>query len=337
MVWKGPFELSLEDVPRPRPSKGEVLIKTKAVGVCGSDIEVYEGRFKQSKPPMILGHEGGGIVEETGPGVKSVERGSRAMVECVLRCGACEFCRTGRYGLCESGRTIGMFGADGAYAEYFTAPAENCHPLPEWIGWAEAGLTDTLAGPIHGLKNVRVFPGGTAAVFGAGPAGLFFCALLKERGISMVYLVDVQAHRLKLGPHFGADQTIHALHEDTVRIIREDTGGRGVDLAIEAAGSEQALNEGLQVLRKGGYLLLYGVFGGRPVTVDVQPVQFYEYTVVGSCGLDYPAAIGFLGRNMARADLLVTHRFDLEQLVEAFSSGMIKNQRDGYIKGVVLF
>lgn len=333
-MWRGPFELSVEDVPVPKPCKGEVLIKTMVVGVCGSDLEVYEGKFKHAKPPMILGHEGGGIIEELGTGVTGISRGSRVVVECVLHCGTCEFCRKKRYGLCESGKIIGLIGADGEYAEYFVAPAENCYPLPEQIDWSEAAMTDTLAGPQHGLKGIEINQGDTAAVFGAGPAGLLFCALIKERGASSVYIVDIQEHRLQLGLQFGADLTIHAQREESVQIIRDSTGGRGVDVVVEAAGSQKALSEGMQVLRKGGYLLLYGVFGG-PVNVDLQPIQFCEYTVVGSCGLDYPAALEFIGRRTVPVERMVTHRFELEGLVDAFESGMIREQRDGYIKGVV--
>lgn len=333
-MWRGPFELSVEDVPVPKPCKGEVLIKTMVVGVCGSDLEVYEGKFKHARPPMILGHEGGGIIEELGTGVTGISRGSRVVVECVLHCGTCEFCKKKRYGLCESGKTIGLIGADGEYAEYFVAPAENCYPLPEQIDWSEAAMTDTLAGPQHGLKGIEINQGDTAAVFGAGPAGLLFCALIKERGASSVYIVDIQEHRLQLGPQFGADLTIHAQREESVQIIRDSTGGRGVDVVVEAAGSQKALGEGMQVLRKGGYLLLYGVFGG-PVNVDLQPIQFCEYTVVGSCGLDYPAALELIGRRTVPVERMVTHRFELEGLVDAFESGMIREQRDGYIKGVV--
>jgi len=333
-VWRGPCEFSVEDVPAPRPGEGEVLIKTAVVGVCGSDLEVYEGSFKHAKPPMILGHEGGGIVEELGTGVVGISRGSRVMVECVLHCGTCQFCEEKRYGLCENGRTIGLIDADGEYAEYFVAPAENCYPLPEQMSWEQAAITDTLAGPQHGLKGISIEQGKSAVVFGAGPAGLFFCSLLKERGASSVFIVDVQEHRLKLGPQFGADLAIHAGQEDTVKTILESTGGRGVDVVVEAAGSSKALGEGMQVLRKGGYVLLYGVFGG-PVNVDLQPIQFCEYTVVGSCGLDYPAALEFLGRQSMPVEQLVTHRFDLESLVDAFKNDLIREQKDGYIKGVV--
>jgi threonine dehydrogenase-like Zn-dependent dehydrogenase len=139
---------------------------------------------------------------------------------------------------------------------------------------------------------------------------------------------------LKLGSQFGADLAIHAEKEDAVEIILEQTRGRGVDVMVEAAGSPQAFDEGMRILRKGGQVLLYGVFGGK-VNVDLQPIQFCEYRVVGSCGLDYPAALEFLERSSVPVGSLVTHRFDLQGLVDAFKNGLIREQRDGYIKGVV--
>ncbi len=169
VVWKVPYNLSLDETARPSPAQGEVLVKTKVVGVCGSDLDIYEGRFKQAAPPMIIGHEGGGVVESLGPGAAVMEPGDRVMVECILHCGKCEYCRDGRYGLCNNGRALGMVGADGEYAEYVTAPAQNCHTLPDEISWPEAGMIDTLAGPVHALKGIHAIKERIVAVFGNGP------------------------------------------------------------------------------------------------------------------------------------------------------------------------
>jgi L-iditol 2-dehydrogenase len=190
VVWSGPFDLALKEVPVPTPKSGEVLVKTEVVGICGSDIEIYNGRFKQSVPPMIIGHEGGGYVQAVGEGVRSVKPGDRVIVECVLSCGRCEYCKQGRFGLCESGGVLGMVGAQGEYAEYFVAPEKNCHRLPDEISWPEAGLIDTLAGPEYAVSRLLATgyagrsgdePGcpATWAVFGPGPAGLF--SVLSQR------------------------------------------------------------------------------------------------------------------------------------------------------------
>jgi L-iditol 2-dehydrogenase len=335
-VWNGPYDLSIKDVPVPSPKMGEVLIQTKAVGICGSDLEIFDGRFKQSIPPLILGHEGGGIVHAIGEGVSRVKVGDRVSVECVLFCGRCEYCKRGLGGLCENGRVLGMVGAPGEYAEFFVAPEKNCHNLPEKISWSEAGLIDTLAGPVYAVEKINFPLNSRVAVFGPGPAGLFFCKLAKLRGAMKVYLVGTRDYRLKFGPEYGADRLINVHEEDAVEVIKTDTEGKGVEVVIEAAGSEKALNECLRVLKKGGVFLLYGVFGGGPVSVDVQPIQIFEFTVLGSAMINYPPAIKLIETGMIQVKELVSHRFTLGELPEAFSSGLIEKRYENYMKGVVL-
>ncbi|MBA7633630.1 D-arabitol-phosphate dehydrogenase [subsurface metagenome] len=337
VVWNGPKDLTIKDLPCPTPGKSEVLIKTKVVGICGSDLEIYDGRFKQSKPPMIIGHEGGGIVHAVGNGVSRLKEGDRVIVECLLYCGDCDYCKEGRYCLCDNGGVLGMIGAEGEYAEFFVAPEKNCHHLPEEITWPEAGLIDTLAGPLHAIKGINVPLNSTVAVFGPGPAGLFFCRLMKMRGALKVYLVGTRDNRLELGKQYGADVTINVRRESAPEAIRKDTKGKGVDIVIEAAGSEKALNEGMSTLRKEGVLLIYGVFGGGPVSVDIQPIQLYEFTVIGSCGLDYLSAIELIKSGAVKVKDLISHTFKLEEIPQAFSSGFIEERRNNYVKGVVLF
>jgi 2-desacetyl-2-hydroxyethyl bacteriochlorophyllide A dehydrogenase len=336
-VWNGPHDLSIQDVDVPSPGRGEVLIETKAVGICGSDLEIYDGRFKQSVPPLILGHEGGGIVHTVGDGVSMVHKGDRVSVECVLSCGRCEYCKKGLFGLCEIGGVLGMVGANGEYAEFFVAPEKNCHILPDEISWPEAGLIDTLAGPAYAAAKLSFPLESSVAVFGPGPAGLFFCSLAKLRGAVKVFLVGTREYRLKHGPEFGADRLINVHEEDAVETIKAETEGKGVDIVIEAAGSEEALNASLSVLKKGGVMLLYGVLGGGPISVNVQPIQMFEYTVLGSATVDYPPAIKLIKTGKIKVQNLVSHRLTLDQLPKAFSSGLIEKRHENYMKGVVLF
>jgi len=336
-VWNGPFDLTAKDMPIPVPAKDEVLIKTKSVGICGSDLEIYDGRFTQSEPPLILGHEGGGIIESVGGNVSTFQMGDRVVASGVLYCGECVYCKNQQYGLCDHLRELGMIGAHGEYAEYFVAPAKNCHLLPDGLTWLEAGLIDTLAGPIHGLSKIHIEPGSSVAVFGDGPAGLFFCNLCKLREASRVFLIGNRENRLEMGTTYGADVRLNVNRDDTKNIIRKETAGRGVDIVIEAAGSYEALNAGLQVLKKAGTLLVYGVFGDAPAPVDVMPIQLFEFNVVGSCGLDYTAAINLIKQGTIPVKHLISHTFTLDELPEAFSSGFLEERRDNYTKGIVLF
>ncbi|MFW6180215.1 MAG: zinc-dependent alcohol dehydrogenase [Spirochaetota bacterium] len=336
-VWNGPHDLSIRDVPVPAPGLGEVRIRTRVVGVCGSDLEVFSGRYKQSTPPMILGHEGGGVVDAVGEGVSRVRVGDRVIAECMIYCGTCEYCRKGFYGICEHISVMGMMGAQGEYAEFFVVPERNCHRLPDSISWPEAGLVDTLAGPVYAMEKLNVSLEASVAVFGPGPAGLFFCRLSKLRGADRVFLAGTRDYRLRFGPRYGADRVINVREEDPVEVIQGETGGRGADIVIEAAGSQKALQDCLQVTRKAGVLLVYGVFGAGAVSVEVQPVQLNELQVIGTATVYYPPAIGLIESEKVQVGDLVSHTFDLHGLVNAFTSGLIEQRRDDYMKGVVLF
>jgi 2-desacetyl-2-hydroxyethyl bacteriochlorophyllide A dehydrogenase len=338
-VWKGPHDLTLQEVPTPDPAEGEVLVRTRVVGVCGTDFEIFDGRFPQATPPMILGHEGAGIIEAVGPGVRSPRLGDRVSVECVIGCGRCAYCAEGRPGLCDKGRVLGVSGAQGEYAEFFTAPAGNCHALPESISWSAAGLVDTLAGPAYAMSRVHLPKGGSVAVFGPGPAGLFFCALARLEGAGSVFLVGTREERLAHGARHGADRLVDARMEDPVDVLRSATGGKGVDLAIEAAGSQAALKQCLAAARKGGTVLVYGVFGGGEISLDVQPIQLFELQVTGTANLHYSRAIELIRDEAIEVEALVTHRLSLEELPAAFSGGQLAARQGpykGYLKGVVL-
>jgi len=340
VVYKEPKVLALiTDAAKPEPSPHQVLLETKAVGICGSDLGIYEGKFPKINPPLIIGHEGGGIVRAVGEKVTTVKEGDHVTVSPVLYCGRCEYCKRGEYILCDDGATIGMIDAQGEYAEFFVAPEQNCHLLPDDLSWTVAALVDTLAGPVHETGRIDVPLRSSVAVFGPGPAGLFFCRLAKLRGASKVYLIGTREERLRLGPQYGADVTINIHAESAVDLILGYTRGRGVDIVIEAAGSQQALTDGFQVLRKGGVFLAYGVYHGGPVSVDMQRVVLNEFSVLGVCNNTdgYPVAIELLSMGIIDVAPLITHTFTLDDLPKAFASGLIKERRDGYIKGVVVF
>jgi threonine dehydrogenase-like Zn-dependent dehydrogenase len=233
-----------------------------------------------------------------------------------------------------------MIDAPGEYADFFVAPEQNCYLLPKDLSWKVAALVDTLAGPVYGMMKVIDIPiGSSVAVFGPGPAGLFFCSLAKLRGASKVYLVGTREERLRLGAHYGADITINVHKDNAAESILDYTQGRGVDIVIDAAGSEGSLTDGFTVLRKGGTFLAYGVYPIRPIMVDMQKVVLEDFLIFGysSNNDGYPNAVKLLSTGKVDAIPLITHTFNLEGLLDAFAGGLIKDRREGYIKGVVVF
>jgi len=341
VIYKGPYCLEFVDnIKEPIPSYNEVLIETKAVGICGSDLGIFEGEFPKINPPLIIGHEGAGIVKSVGEGVKNIKENDRVSVACVISCGKCDACKYGKYNLCKFSKTIGMIDVQGEYADFFVAPEQNCYILPENLSWTTAALIDTLAGPIYGLVKIFNIPiGSSIAVFGPGPAGLFFCKLAKLCGASNVYLVGTRAERLSLGKYYGADTVINVHDTDPSKYITNDTNGEGVDIVIDAAGTEGSLTNGLKVLRRNGTFIAYGVYPIQPIMTDMQKIVLEEYAILGYASnyAGYPLAIELLSKGIIDAEPLITHKFKLEELPSAFSTGLIKNRVGGYIKGVVVF
>lgn len=337
VVWEGPGTLKLKRVPVPEPDAGEVLVETKAVGICGTDLEIFNGQHEQTRPPLIIGHEGTGVVRKVGAGVTKFKEGDRIAVSPIIYCGTCKYCLQGRYSLCDNLKVIGIKDHDGEYAEFFVAPERNCYKLPEDMEWEQAALVDTLAGPVTALSRLGELVGSKVAIFGPGPAGLFFTRLSKLWGASRVYLMGTREERLRLGTQYGADLLINVIKEDPVKAILEDTAGKGVDFAVEAAGSPEALRDSVKILKKGGRLLIYGVLGERNAAIDFQTVLLRELTLFGVADntQGYQFAIHLIYSGVVPVKPLITHIISLDELPGFFEKGVIPRREGGYIKGVV--
>ena len=335
-VWLGPNRIELREVPAPRPGAGEVLVRTGAVGVCGSDLHIYHGAFAPAVPPMIPGHEAAGIVAALGLGGAGLEEGRRVVVDAGLSCGHCFFCRRGSYYQCDDRRTLGMSGIDGAYADYFVAPAANCHPMPDSLSWEEASFADTLACPVNAMNRLPQRFGETVAVLGPGPGGLCFVQLARMRGAQRIFLVGTRRDRLELGGRYGADVLIHSREEDPVARILAETAGRGADLTIEACGVGEAVRQAFAITRKQGSVLIYGVFDKPVDGLDFQDMHRRELTIYGASGApwSYPAAVDLIAGGRVRVREMVTHTFRLEEIERALA--VAESREGGYIKGVVL-
>ncbi len=337
LVWEGPFRVSIKEKERPCPKNGEVLVKTKSVGVCGSDLEIYRGGFAQAVRPLVMGHEACGIVEEVTEGVTNVQVGEPVVIDPGIFCGECEFCRKGSYWQCDHRGILGMQGQDGAYAEYFVAHHRSCFPLPKGVSWDEAALIDIVADPLHAMDMIPLQIGETVAVFGPGPGGICFVQLAKLAGASLVILVGTREERLALGRELGADKTLEAGKENVIQRILEITEGRGVDVSIEASGSVEALSDAFKVAKKQGRVMVFGIYSQR-ASLDMQDMHRRELTVFGSSGCPWsmPRAIDLVATRRVRVAPMITHRVDLEGLERLFMDGIIEERKEGYIKGVLL-
>lgn len=267
------------DIPTPKPN--EVLVKIEYVGICGSDMHYYEtgaiGNYVV-EPPFVLGHEPGGTVVEVGSAVKNLKVGDRVALEPGTTCGECEFCRSGKYNLCPDVVFWATPPVDGVFQEYAVHEATLCHKLPENVSTMEGGLIEPLAIGFHAANRGEAHIGQSAVVFGSGCIGLVSMLALKAEGVSPIYVVDVMDNRLEKAKELGADYVINGMKEDAVAKIMELTNGKGVDLAIETAGTEITTNQAVHAVKKGSNIVLVGYGKTGKINVEMSLALDKEIT-----------------------------------------------------------
>jgi alcohol dehydrogenase, propanol-preferring len=321
-VYHGPEGgLVVEDIPMPSIGPGEALIKVAACGACHTDLHYIEhGVPTFKKPPIVLGHEASGIVEDVGAGVTNVAKGQRVLIPAVLTCGRCVFCRQGRENICADMKMLGNH-FDGAYAEYVAVPSKDLLDLPPSIPLAEASIiADALSTPFHAVKNrANVRPGDVVVVFGCGGVGINAVQLAALCG-GYVIAVDVNERKLEWARQFGAAVTINASTVERVsKEIKKITGG-GADIVLEVIGNPKTFEEAFESVRIGGRLVAVG-YTHEASRIVPGKIMFKELEVVGSLGcrpVDYIPLIRMVEQGRIDLMKIVTHRFALEEIHKAF-------------------
>lgn len=321
-VYHGPGRgLSIEERPVPKPGPGEILVRVSACGVCHTDLHYLDHGVKTFRePPLILGHEPSGTVMECGPDPGTLRPGERVLLPAVVTCGRCRLCRLGRENLCEAMRMFGNH-VDGAYAEYVLAPEKDVFRLPEEIPLEEGCIiADALSTPFHAVvRRAQVRPGESVAVFGCGGVGMNVVQVAAASG-GRVIAVDLSEEKLELARRLGAQETIHPpTAEDVPKAVRRLTDG-GAEVALEAIGKPAVLRQAFDSLRTGGRLVVVG-FSVEEMPLPAGRVMFREIAVLGSLGcrpVDYPPLIEMVRDGKLKVKELVTHRFPLERINEAF-------------------
>jgi 6-hydroxycyclohex-1-ene-1-carbonyl-CoA dehydrogenase len=321
-VFYGPNQpLKIEEVPTPEPAPGQVLIKTAACGVCHTDLHYIDhGVPTFKKPPLILGHEPSGTIAGLGQDVSGFKEGDKVLAPAVLTCGNCEFCRTGRENICAA---MVMFGnnIDGAYAEYFLAPAKDIFHLPDDIPLQEGSIiADAISTPFHAIKNrAQVMPGDTVVVLGCGGVGINLVQIAAAVGGSVI-AVDISPEKLEWAKKLGADITINPSDDEKwTKSVKKLTGG-GADIAIEAIGNPSTIETAFNTLRSGGRLVVLG-YTHKDISLNAGKIMFREMEIVGSLGcrpVDYPKLIELCRLGKIKVKELVTGRFPLDKINDTF-------------------
>jgi len=274
------------DVDVPEIGPNDVLLKMKATAICGSDIHIYEwSPFAQArvKPPMIFGHEGCGEVVKVGDQVCNVAVGDLVAVETHIPCGECYMCQTGWQHICEKMAIVGVH-TDGVFAEYARIPAVCCWKLPKDTDPELGAILEPIGVGVNGVLKGEV-NNRSVAVFGCGPIGIFALGASAAWGANKLFAVEPKAYRLAMaGKTVPNARLINPEKEDVVKVIREATGGRGVEVVIELSGSTQATQSSFKVLAKRGRISLVGI-ASEPITLDIpDDIVYKEARVIGSTG-----------------------------------------------------
>lgn len=313
-------EHKLVEVPIPSLERPDgVLLKVKAVGVCGSDLHGYTGHSGRRIPPLIMGHEVTAEVVAVGEVVDSLPLGSRVAIQPVEFCGRCSQCLAGRRNVCQNRRVMGM-SAPGAYAEYVAWPAANLFRLPDTLSYEAGALAEPLAIAVHAVGLAHFKPYDSAYIVGAGPIGLLALAVLKLSGVKLIAVSDTSESRLALARSLGAQVTINPSRQNPRQVIDEFTQGRGVDVAFEAVGLSATAQQTLEVTRNGGTVIWIGN-NQRIVEIDMQTIVTRELKVLGSYGMsdeDFARSLRMLADGQIPVEQLITRRAMLNEGPQLF-------------------
>jgi L-iditol 2-dehydrogenase len=296
------------ELRQPEPKDGEVLLRVRAAGVCGSDLHGFLGRSKKRVPPLVLGHEFAGEVSAVQAGVSGVAPGDTAAVYPIISCGFCEYCSSEREHLCPARRVYGL-DFHGGLAEYVTVPARCLFPIPASMSFVEGSLVEPLANAVHVLKRCPDARGKTVLVYGGGPIGMLCALVAKLRGAKTVLIVDRNALRLSQLKELEAGVTIDASRQDPVASLLDQTGGRGVDFAIDAVGNTECRQNCISCTATGGTVLCIGL-EEEVCAADTRPLVTREVDLRGAYAYsrsDFAEALSMLERQALPWSRMVTN------------------------------
>lgn len=317
------------DIPIQKPEDKEVLIRVAACGICGTDVHIYQGDKGSTDviPPVVLGHELAGVVEEVGAAVTTLKPGDHVTVDPNIYCGKCHYCQIGKKQLCENLFAVGV-NRNGGFAEYCLVPETQCFRLDEKIPLKYGAMAEPLACCLHGIDRVGIRQGDTVCVIGGGAIGLMMVQLAALAGASKVILSEPVALRRKVGLELGADAVIDPIHEDITQRMQEILGVSGTDVVIECVGTEQASEQAFKIAKRGTSLLLFSVpKAGSTYGLHLEDIYQKELTISGSMinPDTHGRAVELINNGRIQLEPIITHSYPVERLEDAILMQM-KNE-----------
>jgi L-iditol 2-dehydrogenase len=311
-------EFEVQDFPEPEVGPKDVLVRVKACGICGSDVHGMDGSTGRRRPPIVMGHEASGVVEQVGAEVTGVSLGDRVTFDSTIYNPHSFFSRRGLINLCDDRRVLGVSCEDyrqhGAFAELVAVPSHILYPLPPRMTFEQAAMVEPVSIAVHARHLTPIQEGDTALVFGSGLIGLMTVQVLRQTPVKQIIAVDVDEAKLAVAREMGADQVINAKSVDVPVAVKALTDGRGADVALEAVGVEATVRSAVMSVRKGGTVTLIGNLA-RDVSLPLQAVVTRQIRLQGSCASsgEYPECLELIASGKVNVDRFISATGSLEE------------------------
>ena len=314
LVLKAYGQLEIQDVAPPGIGPKDVLVRVMACGICGSDVHGMDGSTGRRIPPIVMGHEAAGLVEQVGAQVTSFRPGDRVTCDSTIYNPESFFSRRGQVNLCDDRRVLGVscedYRQNGAFAELVSVPSHILYALPTGMTFEQAAMVEPVSIAVHARNLTPMASGDTALVFGTGLIGLMMVQVLRAAAVARIVAVDVDPGRLALAAELGAHHLINSATDDVAAAVRALTQGRGADVAFEAVGLEATVRGAIHAVRKGGTVTLIGNLA-KDVSLPLQAVVTRQIRLQGSCASsgEYPECL----------DLIASGKVDVDRFISAIA------------------
>lgn len=339
-ILAAPGRLESGQAPDPEIEKDhDVIVRIKAVGVCGSDMHYFTtGRIGSQivKYPFIVGHESAGVVEKVGKGVTRVKPGQKVAIEPAVSCGKCDQCKAGRENTCRELRFLGAPGQmEGAMREFVKMPEENCFPLKETTTFEQGALSEPLAIGVYAVERSGIADGANVAILGVGPIGMSVFHTLRTMNVGNVYVTDRIEAREEFAKSLKPAWTGNPDRDEVVKEISR-LEPLMMDAVFECSGDPEAIRQAVELMKPGGNLMIVGIPEVDDITLPVHELRRKEITIINVRRQNHctQKAIDFLEQGKIKMDSLVTHRYSLDDAGKAFE--LVANQREGVMKAMIV-
>ena len=333
-------KLTFTGVPDPEiTDPHDILVRVKAVSICGSDVHGFDGSTGRRKPPIIMGHEAAGEIAAVGGGVRNFKAGDRITFDSTIYCGRCFYCQNGDVNLCDNRMVLGVscdeYRRHGAFAEYVVVPDHICYPLPEGLSYEEAAMTEPAGVAAHALRMGNPSLGESTAVVGSGLIGLTLIQILHSAGAGIIVALDTDEMRRQKSLEAGADIALDPADPELDGKIKKASAGRGIDRVFEAVGAAAPIQTAVSIVRKGGSVTLIGNLSPT-VELPLQSVVTRQIRLQGSCAIagEYPIALDLMARKKINVRSLISKAAPLSEGQLWFDK--LYNREDNLLKVVLL-